>query len=187
MKVLGTRRLILRKFKEDDFSAVHSYASCAENILYLAWGPNSEKETREFISRSIANAEKKPICNYEYAVVIKETDTLIGGCGISPSGDKASLGWCLHRDYWKKGYCTELGTALLKFGFEELNLRRIIAVCHVENIGSYRVMEKIGMRREGLFLEDHSPKKLSDEKYGDKLLYAILKHEWEKFMKSKEV
>jgi len=142
MKVLGTRRLILRKFKEDDFSAVHSYASCAENILYLAWGPNSEKETREFISRSIANAEKKPICNYEYAVVIKETDTLIGGCGISPSGDKASLGWCLHRDYWKKGYCTELGTALLKFGFEELNLRRIIAVCHVENIGSYRVMEK---------------------------------------------
>ncbi|MCL2814246.1 MAG: GNAT family N-acetyltransferase, partial [Oscillospiraceae bacterium] len=134
---------------------------------------------REFISRSIANAEKTPIPDYEYAVVVKETDAPIGGCGISPSGDQASLGWCLHRGYWKKGYCTELGGALLKFGFEDLNLRRITAFCHAENIGSYRVMEKIGMRREGLFYEDHSPKKLSAEKYGDKFLYAILKDEWE--------
>ena len=179
MVTLETERLILRKFKEDDFAAVHSYASCVENILYMPWGPNSEEETREFINRSIANAEKNPIKNYEYAVVIKETDTLIGGCGISPSGDQAMLGWCLHRDYWQKGYCTELGKALLQFGFEELDLRRIIAFCHAENIGSYRVMEKIGMRREGLFYEDHSPKKMSAEKYGDKLLYAILKDEWE--------
>ena len=179
MKTLETEHLILRKFKEDDFVAVHAYASSIENILYMPWGPNSEKETREFINRSIAKAEKDPINDYEYAVVIKETGTLIGGCGISLSGNQASLGWCLHRDYWQKGYCTELGKALLKFGFEELNLRRIIAFCHAENIGSYRVMEKIGMRREGLFLEDHSPKKLSAEKYGDKLLYAILKDEWE--------
>ena len=179
MKTLETERLILRKFTEDDFAAAHSYASCAENILYMPWGPNSEEDTRAFISRSIASAEKNPIDNYEYAVVIKETDTLIGGCGISPSGDQASLGWCLHRDYWQKGYCTEFGAALLKFGFEELNLRRITAFCHAENIGSYRVMEKIGMRREGLFLEDHSPKKLSAEKYGDKFMYAILKDEWE--------
>jgi RimJ/RimL family protein N-acetyltransferase len=145
----------------------------------MPWGPNNENETRAFISRSIASAEKNPIDDYVYAVVIKKTDTLIGGCEISPSGDQASLGWCLHRSYWKNGYCTELGRALLKFGFEELNLRRIIAFCHAENIGSYRVMEKIGMRREGLFFEDHPPKKTSAEKYGDRLSYAILKDEWE--------
>ena len=179
MKTLETKRLMLRKFKEDDFAAAHSYASCAENILYMPWGPNSESETREFIARSIASAEKHPIDNYEYAVVVKKTGALIGGCGISPSGDQAMLGWCLHRDHWRNGYGTELGFALLKFGFEELGLRRITAFCHAENIGSYRVMEKIGMRREGLFLEDHSPKKLSAEKYGDKLVYAMLKDEWD--------
>jgi RimJ/RimL family protein N-acetyltransferase len=180
MKTLETERLILRKYKNDDFDAVHSYAGCVENLLYLSFGPNSEEDTRGFIGRAIAQAEENPISNYEYAVVIKETNAMIGGCWIEPSdGDQAMLGWCLHRDYWNKGYCTELGKALLKFGFEELNLRRIFAFCHVENIGSYKVMEKIGMRREGLFLEDHSPKKLSDEKYGDKLEYAILKDEWE--------
>jgi len=142
MKTLETERLILRKYKEDDFAAVHSYANCTENILYLPWGPNSEVDTRGFINHSIANAEKNPIDDYEYAVVIKETNALIGGCEISISGGQESLGWCLHRDYWKKGYCTELGKALLKFGFEELNLRRITAGCHAENIGSYRVMEK---------------------------------------------
>ena len=159
MKTLETERLILRKYKISDFNAVHSYASCVENILYLPWEPNSEDVTREFINRAIAQAEKNPICEYEYAVVIKKTDALIGGCWISPSdGDQAMLGWCLHRDYWNNGYCTELGMALLKFCFDELNLRRVYSFSHVENIGSYRVMEKIGMRREGLSLENHPPK-----------------------------
>jgi len=67
----------------------------------------------------------------------------------------------------------------LEFGFNELNLHRIVAGCDEENYSSYRVMKRIGMRREGLFIEDRPANKLSDKKYGNELRYAILKREWE--------
>jgi len=169
----------LRKFTENDFAAVHSYASCIENIIYMPWGPNTEEDTRNFINMAIKQAEENPIKNYSYAIVLKEPGNLIGGCGISPDGDEASLGWILHRDYWKQGYGPEMGKALLKFGFEDLNLHRIIATCDAENYGSYRVMEKIGMRREGFFIENRPPNKMTNKKYSDGLAYAILKDEWE--------
>ncbi len=179
MNTLETERLILRKFTEDDFAAVHSYASCAENIIYMVWGPNSEEQTRNFINISIALAEKIPCKNYQYAAVSKESNMLIGACNLALSGNEAEIGWILHRDYWKRGYGTEMGKALLDLGFRELNLHRITAHCDAENYGSYRVMEKIGMRREGLFLEGRPAHKLSDKKYGDELSYAVLKSEWE--------
>jgi len=179
MLPLETERLILRKFNEDDFAAVHSYASSVENIIYMPWGPNSEEQTRAYISLAISEAERDPICDYHYAVVLKNTNGLIGGCGISTKGNEASLGWLLHRNYWRQGYGTEMGKALLRFGFEELDLHRICAMCDVENYGSYRVMERIGMRREGLFVEGRPANKLSDREYGDELSYAILRDEWE--------
>ena len=182
MKTLETERLILRKYVESDFQAVHSYGSCAENIIYMPFGPNTEEQTKEFIDRSIKKAEENPIVHYQYAVVLKQNGSLIGGCGINLSdisGDEAEVGWLVHRDYWKQGYGSEMGRELLRFGFDEMMLHRIIARCDAENIGSYRVMEKLGMRREGLFLEGRPAHKFSDKKYGDELLYAILSDEWE--------
>ncbi|MCL2776232.1 MAG: GNAT family N-acetyltransferase [Oscillospiraceae bacterium] len=176
MKTLETERLILRKLKEDDFDAVHSYMCCAETSIYLLWGPNIEEEARSYINLAMTEAEKNPVFHYHYAAVLKETGKLIGGCRVSGDG---SLFWALHRDYWKQGYGTEMGKALLKFGFEELNLRRIYATCDAENIGSYRLMERLGMRREGLFIEALPAHKLSDRQYSDQLRYAILKDEWE--------
>lgn len=179
MKTLETERLILRTFKEDDLAAVHSYASCPENILYMEWGPNTREQTLAFINWSITQAGDDPCKNYQYAAVMKDTDTLIGACNLAISGDEAEIGWILHRDYWKQGYGPEMGKALLKLGFEDLSLHRILAHCAAENYGSFRVMEKIGMRREGLFIEGRSAHKLSDKKYGDELSYAMLKEEWE--------
>ena len=178
MKTLETKRLILRKFKEDDFSAVHSYAACTENVVYMLWGPNNEEQTRAFINFTIMKAEENPCKNYQYAAELKETGKLIGACNLAIS-DEAEIGWILHRDYWKQGYGTEMGKAILHFGFDELNLRRIISHCDAENIGSYRIMEKIGMCREGLFIEGRPANKKSDKEYSDELLYAILKDEWE--------
>lgn len=179
MKTLETERLILRKFEQGDFASVHSYAGFAENIPYMAWGPNSEAQTHAFINMAISKAEENPCVDYQYAAVMKDTHMLIGGCNLFLSGMEAEIGWILHRDSWKQGYGTEMGRALLEFGFDELNLHRIIARCDAENYGSYRVMEKIGMRREGLFIECREANKLSDQTYGDEFSYAILKDEWE--------
>jgi len=179
LKTLETERLVLRKFATDDFAAVHSYASCTENLIYMLWGPNSEEQTRGFVAMAIAKAEETPCLEYQFAAVMKSTGRLIGGCDIALSGNEASLGWILHRDFWKQGYGAEMGRALVEFGFGELELRRVTATCDAENYGSYRVMEKIGMRREGLFVEARPANRLSDKKYSDELSYAILKDEWE--------
>ena len=179
MKMLETERLILRKFEADDFDAAHSYASSIENIIYMPWGPNTAEQTRAFISTAIAKAEENPIIEFTYAIVLKAANRLIGACDITVKDDEADVGWVLHRDYWKQGYGPEFGKALLDFGFGEYNLHRITAVCDAENYGSYRLMEKIGMRREGLFIEGRPANKLSDKKYSDELRYAILQEEWE--------
>jgi RimJ/RimL family protein N-acetyltransferase len=179
MHSLETNALILRKFAESDFAAVQSYSNCKENLIYMPWGPNSDEETRAFIRRTIQEDEENPIKDHTYAVTLKDSGKLIGGCDMHVNSGEASLGWVLHRDYWKRGYGTELGKALLKYGFEELNLHRITARCDVENYGSFRVMEKIGMRREGLFIEGRPAHKMSDRQYSDELYYAIVKDEWE--------
>jgi RimJ/RimL family protein N-acetyltransferase len=179
MKTLETARLNLRKFEETDFKAVHSYASCTENLTYMRFGPNSEAQTRLFIRQAIAYASEKPINNYQFAVTLKDTGALIGSCDIYFEEDEAEAGWLLHRDYWKMGYGSEIANALLKFGFEDLNCRRITAHCDAENTGSRRLMEKAGMRREGLFFDARPAHKLSDRPYGDELAYAMLKDEWE--------
>ncbi|MCL2834926.1 MAG: GNAT family N-acetyltransferase, partial [Treponema sp.] len=189
MKILETERLFLRRFCENDFEAVHSYAGCRENLTYVNWGPNTPEQTRDFIKRAISETDESSGAGgtnntnagrgYYFAIVLKNSGKLIGGCDISVKEDWASLGWILHRDFWNQGYCTEAGRALLKYGFDELNLRRITAICDAENIGSYRVMEKIGMRREGFLLESRPPNKIKKSNHCDELSYAIIKDEWE--------
>jgi len=179
MKPLKTKRLLLRKYKADDFVSVHSYASILENVVYMPFEPNSEEDTRAFINFAITKADENPLTHYQYAAVLKDSDMLIGGCNLTLSGHEAEIGWRLHHNYWNKGYGAEIGEALLEFAFGELNLHRITAHCDAENISSYKVMEKIGMRQDGLFIEARPPHKLSNRKYGDELSYAILQSEWE--------
>lgn len=63
------------------------------------------------------------------------------------------VGWEVHRDYWRQGYGTEMGKTMLRLGFDILGLRRITTCCNARNRGSFRIMEKIGMRREAHFIK----------------------------------
>jgi RimJ/RimL family protein N-acetyltransferase len=183
MLPISTERLTLRDFREDDYEAVHSYASVNENVAYMEFGPNKPDDTRAFIRRAMDTAAEHPRKKFELAVILTETGDLIGSCDLHTEPDnsgKGEVGWLLHRDYWQQGYGPELGRALLALGFDVLGLHRIVARCDAENYGSYRVMEKIGMRKEGLFIEARPANKLSPEKqYADELHYAITKQEWD--------
>ncbi len=179
MKTLYTERLILRKFAKDDLDAVQEYAGNPENVIFMLWGPNSEELTRAFIETAISAAEKTPCTYYQFAIILKSSNALIGACHISLTADAGELGWILHRDYWKQGLGTEMGEELLRFAFEELGLRRVLGHCDADNTGSFRLMEKIGMRREGLFIEARPAHKQSSRRYSDELSYAILKDDWD--------
>lgn len=177
MEVARTERLALRDFEEADWTSVHSYASDPQVVRYMDWGPNTDKESKNFVSRAIAFQKVQPRRNYTLAIVLKHKERLIGGCGIHVSGPDNREGWigyCLHRDFWGKGYATETAKALLNFGFDQLDLHRIFATCDPANVKSERVLEKIGMKREG-HLREH---KWTKGEWRDSLLYAILEHEW---------
>ena len=169
-EILDTERLILRPPTIDDFEAFHSWCSNAENTRYMSFGPNSEEETKAWL------AGAKP--GRDFAVVLKETNAVIGSGGIYPdaSNDTGMLGWILHMNYWKQGYGTEFGKELIRYGFEDLKLRRIFAPCVAANYGSYRVMERNGMRREALHIKKHWAR--VDKEWVDEAVYAILAEEY---------
>ncbi|HHU70727.1 MAG TPA: GNAT family N-acetyltransferase [Clostridiales bacterium] len=177
---LKTNRLILREFQEYDFSAVHAYASNIDNVKYMIWGPNDEVDTTAFIKECMAWKYRSPRLHYDFAVTLKSTGQLIGGCGIYlvDDGLQAELGWILHKDYWKQGYMPEAAEAILAFGFEKLKLHRIYASCHADNYGSYRVMEKCGMRKEAHFIKNRRGREGIDDEWLDEMIYGILKSEW---------
>lgn len=168
--ILETKRLKLRPLTSEDFIAVHSWASNPKNTRYMAWGPNTEELTTNFLDSATAGKD--------FAVVLKDSNVVIGSCGIYPNDtqDTAELGWILHMNYWKNGYGTEMAGELLRYGFENLNLRRIVAPCAAINYGSYRIMERNGMRREALHKNAFWAR--IDKEWIDEAIYAILHEEW---------
>lgn len=172
---LETERLLLRPFAPEDFEAVHAYAGNPGNVRYMIWGPNDEAATKHFIADCMEKQAETPRQQYDFAVQLK-TGGLIGGCGLYLGKAHAGgmIGYILHRDHWNRGYGTELARALVSLGFERLELHKVWACCFAENTGSYRVMEKAGMRREGLLRQS----RLCRGQYIDEYYYGVLREEW---------
>ena len=169
--ILETKRLILRPLTMDDFEAVHSWAGNPDNTRYMAWGPNTEEQTSEFLATFVTAGK-------DFAVVLKNRGNVVGSCGVYPDkiGDTGELGWILHKDYWKHGYGTELGGELIRYSFETLKLRRLTAPCAAVNYGSCRVMERNGMRREATHIKAFWAR--VDKEWIDEARYAILAEEY---------
>ena len=175
--VFQTERLILRDFREEDWKDIHEYDTDPETVKYMPFGPNTEDETKAFISKSFDRKKESPRLIYNFAMVDTSDNRLIGSISISIidlENKEAMIGYILSRKYWNKSYTTEAGRRVVAFGFEQLGLHRIIASCDPVNTGSYRVMEKLGMHREGYLREE----KLFKGVWRDFLLYSILEKEW---------
>src|SRR5262245_16906139 len=143
----------------------------------MDWGPNTEEETRAFIGGAMRSRQASPRLHYDLAVALAESDAVIGGCRIwieSPEHRDGSIGYSLTRACWGRGYATEVAQGLLQFGFETLGLHRIWAIVEPENTASARVLEKVGMQREGR-LRDH---RYAKGRWRDSGVYAALAPEW---------
>ncbi len=180
---LTTDRLILRAFRDDDWPTVHTYGKRAETSTYMDWGPNTKEDTCEFVQRC-RNASNNPVeSGWFYAIVLKAEDRVIGGCDLAISNKltrEATLGYALDSLYWRQGYTSEAALRLVQFGFEALGLHRITSNCDIENVGSWRVMQRIGMRREAHLREA----KFFKDRWRDWLEYAILDREWQRSLNS---
>jgi len=177
--LLESKRLEYRKFDLNDFATVFEWLSDAETMKYRRGEPRNEAEVRSYLDWAIANAEQEDCNNYEYAVILKEEQQLIGAATLMGLPDYPEIGWTIHRDYWQQGYGTEMGETMLRLGFDVLRLHRIIACCNAENQGSYKIMERLCMRREGHFVKSQLGSGALNNEWCDRFLYAILREEWE--------
>jgi len=174
---LLTERLRIRELSSDDWEAVQEYGSDPEVVRYMPWGPNTMEETQEFIRRTQEQQKAERRRAYDMALTPRDSGRLIGGVGLrvhGEKGDQGDIGYVLRRDLCGLGYVTEAARAILALGFNDLGLHRIWATCDTRNVGSYRVMEKIGMRREA----HHRRDVMLHEEWRDSYLYAILKDEF---------
>lgn len=169
-----TDRLILRRFKKEDAARVTELlkdGKVQETTQNIA-DDYTEQMALDWISlHDVWFANKH---RYELAVVLKETNELIGVVGLSNVDKVGELGYWFGYEYWNKGFGTEAAQALLHYAFLELEYERIYARYIVTNIGSKRVMEKLNMTYEGT-LRKHMFK---NEKYVDVGMFAILKEEY---------
>ena len=100
---------------------------------------------------------------------------MIGSTGFSSIEEGTGVfGFVLHKHYWGFGIATEAAQAVVRFGFEQLGLHRVVAECFVEQVASARIFEKLGMRREGHFRKNA----LKAGIWRDTYLYAVLNEEW---------
>lgn len=174
--ILRTERLIFREYTVNDFVALRAIHANAEVQAMRGGHPLSEQETQDEISHVIAAQHAEPRTRYQW-IVERDPKDVVGYCRItitSISLRNAEIGYFLHPTAWGTGLATEVARALLTFGFEQLNLHRITAGCIDTNVGSVRVMEKIGMQPEGRLREEQ----LGNDRWHDTLLYAILEQEW---------
>jgi len=176
--LLTTERLILRPFTFDDGERVRELAGDRQVYETTLNVPHPYQEGAA--ERWIATHAKTfyegngVVC----AVVEKVTGDLIGAVsfGINRPHRRAELGWWIGVAYWNRGYCTEAARLLIDYGFETFNLHKFTSRHLAMNPASGRVMEKVGMQKEGF----QRAQFFKDGVAHDSVEYGLLREDWEK-------
>jgi len=168
---IETQRLRIRSFQPNDWQAVYDYTSDPAVMLYIPEGSFTLEQAKAFVADNIGEQARA------VAVLLKRVDMLLGHMVFHPwfAPQTYEIGWVFNRAYHGQGYATEAAMALLQYGFEALHLHRIIATAQPENVASWRVMEKLGMRREAHFRKCIMR---PDDRWWDEYFYALLEEEW---------
>lgn len=179
---LETERLLLNQTKPADIPNIVKYAgnkNITDNTRTMPH-PYFEEDAIRWIH--LMNEGFKNKDQYAFAMRQKIDSRFIGGIGliVDLANNRAELGYWLAEPFWNQGFTTEAVQAILKYGFEVLNLNKIIAVYLSTNEGSGKVMIKSGMIKEGE-LKDHDIKKdltVADGEYISLIQYRMLKSEY---------
>jgi aminoglycoside 6'-N-acetyltransferase len=183
---LETPRLILRPFEDRDALPFAVYRSDPEVARFQGWeAPYSLEQAREFVSEMKTRTPGTPGEWFQAAVERKEDGALIGDCvfkRLAYEPRVAEIGYTLARPYQHHGYASEAIQALLGYIFDTLGLHRVLADCDPQNTSSVRLLEKLGFRHEGCFVESMWLK----GEWVDEDWYAILEREWQGRKQSQE-
>ena len=150
---LKTERLKLKEPSLSDLKKIHELHSLPETDEFNTLGiPDTIEVTSQIVSGWLASQDELPRKKYVFCIENNEKE-FIGLIGINigrPVYRNAEIWFKLHSKHWNKGYATEVVNSILHFSFVDLKLHRIKAGCAVGNLASKKVLEKVGMTKEGL-------------------------------------
>ncbi|HET6660654.1 MAG TPA: GNAT family protein [Rubrobacter sp.] len=174
---IESERLRIRRFKDSDLSPFMAYRNDPKVARYQSWDSCDEREARAFI-REVKSAQPGvPGDWFQFAMESKGMGDLVGDCGLRVDEHepyRAEIGFTLAPEYQGRGFASEAVSRLLDYAFEALGLHRVVAISDCRNAPSVALLERVGMRREGHFLENVWFK----GGWADEYLYAVLKDEW---------
>lgn len=175
---LETERLVLRPFEPRDFDALYEMHSDDEVVRFLYNNARSHDEARALLERKIAGASIHGEGEWLSAAAVRRDDgSLVADVSLlwaSEAHRQGEIGFIVHPSHHGRGYATEAARPLVGFGFEALGLHRIVGRTEARNVGSARVLEKLGMRREAQLVENEWVK----GEWQSELVYAVLAREW---------
>ncbi len=159
---LFTPRLLLCEFTLDDFTALREIEGDPEILRFRTRSSISEAATRQFLEDCLRIQNEQPREKYPWAIVLQNDHFLVGQVGLTllpaeeleaghSPGLVAFLWGSVNRRYWNQGIMSEALAAVIAYGFRQIGLQSIRGRSQVENIGSWRALEKAGLHRVGLF------------------------------------
>lgn len=160
MKILETKRLILRRLEPGDFDDLFALYSDPEIRQFFPEGTLNREETREELEWFLNGHPRHPELGL-WATIHKETRRFIGRCGLLPwtidEQDEVEVAYLIDKAYWGQGLGTEAAQGVLNYGFETLGLSRLICLIDKENIASIKVATNIGMTFEKESVDEFGP------------------------------
>ncbi|SEQ18489.1 Protein N-acetyltransferase, RimJ/RimL family [Lentzea xinjiangensis] len=175
---LKTDRLLLRPFRPDDLDDFHAYRSRPEFHRYLYDEAATREECVELLDKLAADDELTGEGQrLALAIHLPEAGRVIGGVVLkwrSEAHRQGEIGYSLNPDFQGHGYASEAARKMLELGFDGLGLHRIVAECDPRNEPSWRLMERLGMRREAHLREFE----IFKGEWGDLFVYALLEEEY---------
>jgi len=160
---IETERLVLRIPSLADAGAIFSsYAQDTKVLHYLTWLPHKNiQETEGFLADCIG--AWKFGSRFPYVIILRESDEVIGMIEIRVNDFRADVGYVISRQHWGKGIAPEALRSLVDWALGQETVYRVWALCDVDNLASARVLEKVGMQREGLLRRQIIHPNISDE------------------------
>jgi RimJ/RimL family protein N-acetyltransferase len=175
---IRTSRLTLRPYRPGDLAFLHSMFEREEVCRYLPWPPMDIDQARAKLDQRLRQTRLEGDGD-PLVLAAEETETgrYVGEFMLrikSVASRQGEIGWSLHPDAQGRGFATEGARELVRLGFDDVGLHRIVAGCDPRNAASLRVMDRLGMRREAEFVESEH---LKGEWVGE-IVCAMLESEW---------
>ena len=174
---LESERIILRRFRDSDIEPFYSYRADPDVARYQDWENYTLDEAKRFLEVMRSRHPGTMREWFQFAIQVKATNELIGDCGLltlEEEPKQAKLGISIAAKHQGNGFALEAVTCLMDYVFASLGMHRVRAITDCKNTRSIALLERVGMRREGHFLQNVWFKGA----WGDEYSYAILHSEW---------